>query len=192
MATKTKKNSVMIESTVVQDEYQALICVWILRTLLSSASAFKGFFQKKRGFMDSDLLEFLQLSDENESDLSVSEVRTAFRSMLSSYEKQISASTMLFSNIGLMAGRINLTAMQQQILALVVLKNCYEPLKDCFERVHTPSESHLYAGMARLMDVDVQSITKAMAGKAALRASGVVKIDENYRSGLEIEPRDGI
>ncbi len=157
MATKRKKNQVIIEGTDVQDEYHALISVWILRMLLSSGTAFKGFFEKKRGFMDSDLQEFLQLSDENESDLSVSEVRTALRSMLITYEKQINTSAMLFKNIALMAGRIHLTAIQQQVLALVVLKNRYEPLKDCFERLHTPSESHLYAGMAKVMDVNAQS-----------------------------------
>jgi len=192
MATKRKKNHIIIEDTAVQDEYHAQIAVWVLRMLLSSGTAFKGFFEKKRGFMDSDLQEFLQLSDENESELSVGEIRTALRSMLLPYEKQINTSAMLFKNIALMAGRLHLTAVQQQVLALVVLKNRYEPLKDCFERLHTPSESHLYASLARVMDVDVQSISKAMAGKAALRASGLMKLDENYRSGLDMEPMDGL
>jgi len=91
-----------------------------------------------------------------------------------------------------MAKRIPLTAIQQQILALVVLKQRYEPLKDCFERLHTPSEMHLYAALVKTLESDAGMVAKAMTGSAALRASGLMKIDENYRSGLDLEPMDGL
>jgi len=192
MATKSKRQQVKIEGTEVQDEYHALIAVWVLRMLLSSAPAFKAFFVKNRGYMDSDLQEFLQLSDENDSDIKVSELRACLCSMSVFYEKKIDSSGTLFRNIALMSKRIHLTAVQQQILSLVVLKGRYELLKDCFERMHTPSESHLYASLSKVIDVDVQAIAKAMAGNAALRASGLIKLDENYRSGLDLEPMDGL
>jgi len=192
MATKSKKQQVIIEGTDVQDEYHALIAVWVLRMLLSSASAFKGFFVNKRGFMDSDLQEFLQLSDEDDSKIKASDLRESLRFLLVFYEKNIDSSGTLFRNIKLMAKRIHLTGVQQQILALVVLKERYEVLKDCFERLHTPSESHFQSNLAKVLDVDVQSVSKAIAGNAALRASGLIKLDENYRTGLDLEPMDGL
>jgi len=192
MAAKSKKYRVKIESTEVQDEYHALIATWILRMLLSSASAFKGFFVYKRGFCDSDLQEFLQFSDKHETKIKTNELRESMRSLLSGFEKRTNPSAALFTNISLMSKRINLSIIQQQILSLIVLKERYEPLKECFERLHTPGESHLYAGLAKIIGVDTQVISKAMAGKASLRASGLIKIDENYRSGLDLEPMDGL
>ncbi len=187
-----KVQRVKIEGTDVQDEYQALVTVWVLRMLLSSAPAFKAFFVNKRGFMDSDLQEFLQLSDDNDADIKVSDLKHALRDLLAAYEKKIDLSGTLFSNIRLMSWHIPLNAVQGQILSLLVLKERYEPLKECFERLHTPSEALLYAGLARTLGVDPQSVATAMAGSAALRASGLVKIDECYRSGLELELMDGL
>jgi len=160
--------------------------------LLGSGSAFKGFFEKKRGFMDDDLREFLNFSDEDEQKLKISEVKESLACRLRASEKKLDVSGTLFTNISLMAKRIPLTAIQQQILALVVLKQRYEPLKDCFERLHTPSEMHLYAALAQTLGSDASTLGKAMAGSAALRASGLIKIDDNYRSGLDLEPMDGL
>jgi len=106
---------------------------------------------KKRGFMDSDLQDFLQFSDKNETKIKISELKRFLHSLLVSYEKQINTSTTLFTNISLMSSRINLSYTQQQILSLIVLKERYEPLKDCFERLHTASESHLYSGLAKVI-----------------------------------------
>jgi len=160
--------------------------------LLSSAAAFKNFFIYKRGFQDSDLQEFLQFSDDNDSEIKVSDLRESLRSLLATYEKKVNTSAMLFTNIALMSKRIHLSAIQQQILSLVVLKERYEPLKECFENLHTPSEPHLYSSLAKIMGVDSEMISKSMSGHASLRASGLIKIDENYRSDLNLEPMDGL
>jgi len=192
MATRRRNKRVQIEYLESRDEYYALISVWMVRMLLGSGSAFKGFFEKKRGFMDDDLREFLNFSDEDEQKLKVSAVKESLSRRLLKSEKKLDASATLFANIALMAKRIPLTAIQQQILALVVLMQRYEPLKDCFERLHTPSEMHLYAALAQTLGSDASTLGKAMAGSAALRASGLIKIDANYRSGLDIEPMDGL
>jgi len=186
-----------VESADVEDEYHAVIAVWLLRMMLGSASAFKGLFEKKRGFMDDDLREFLNFSDKDETKIKPTELKAFMRTQLKEHERRVCTqstdlSGSLFTNITLMASRIPLTAIQQQILALVVLKQRYEPLKGCFERLHTPSETQLYAGLAKTLRTEPSAIGKAMAGSAALRSSGLIKLDENYRSGLEIEPMDGL
>ncbi|MDQ6992015.1 MAG: AAA family ATPase, partial [Mariprofundus sp.] len=142
--------------------------------------------------MDTDLTEFLNFSDNDEQSLKISEVKESLHCRLRANERKVDVSGMLFTNISLMTKRIQLTAIQQKILALVVLKQRYEPLKGCFDRLHTPSEMHLYAGLAMMMESDASTVAKAMAGGAALRASGLIKIDDNYRSGLDLEPMDGL
>jgi len=106
MEVKNNKYQVKIEGTDVQDEYHALIAVWILRILLSSATAFKSFFVYKHGFRDSDLQEFLQISDDNESKIKVSDLRESLRSLLATYEKKVNRSAALFTNIVLHGGEI--------------------------------------------------------------------------------------
>ena len=193
MTRKSKKQQVKIESTEVQDEYYALIAVWILRMLLSSAPVFKEFFAYKRGFRDSDLQEFLQFSDEDDTKIEANELRASMRTLLTYYEKKINTSASLFTNISLMSNRMNLTSIQQQILSLVVLKERYEPLKSCFDRLHTPSESHLYSSISKVIGSVPLSISKAMSGNASLRSSGLIKkVDDNFRSLLTIEPMDGL
>ena len=195
MAIKQKNNQVRLacaEHADAEDEYHALVSAWLLRMLLTSASAFKGFFEKKRGFMDDDLREFLNFSDKDETEIKPAQLKAFMRDRLKVHEKKIEITGSLFTNIALMAKRIPLTMIQQQVLALIVLKQRYEPLKDCFGRLHTPSETHLYAGLAKILKTDPTTMAKAMAGSAALRSSGLIKLDENYRTGLEIEPMDGL
>ncbi len=195
MAIKQKNKQVRlacVKHDEAEDEYHALISTWLLRMLLGSASAFKGFFDKRRGFMDDDLREFLNFSDKDETEIKPVQLKEFMRDRLKAHEKKIENTGSLFTNIALMAKRIPLTETQQQILALVVLKQRYEPLKDCFERLHTPSETHLYAGLAKILQTDPTTMAKAMAGSAALRGSGLIKLDENYRTGLDIEPMDGL
>ena len=50
-----------------QDEYHALICVWMLNMLLGTDAAFRGFYRPKHGVMDSDVADFLQLADIDET-----------------------------------------------------------------------------------------------------------------------------
>ncbi|MBL4775961.1 MAG: hypothetical protein JKY87_07925 [Mariprofundus sp.] len=155
---------------------------------MSSAPAFRGFFIYKHGFRDEDLQDFLQFSDKHETKIKVKEMKASMRSLLALYEKKISTSATLFRNIALMSSRIKLCPIQMQILALVVLKERYEPLKDCFENLHRPSESHLYSALSNIMGIDKACIAKAMFGRASLRAIGLLKIDNNYRSGLVHQP----
>jgi len=75
MVTGRRNKQVKMDYSESRDEYHALISVWVVRMLLGSGSAFKGFFEKKRGFMDDDLREFLNFSDKNEQKLKMSEVK---------------------------------------------------------------------------------------------------------------------
>ena len=112
MAIKQKNNQVRLacaEHADAEDEYHALISTWLLRMLLGSASAFKGFFEKKRGFMDSDIQEFLNFSDKDDEKIKISELKSFMRDQLKAHEKQVDRSGLLFTNIALMAKRIPLT-----------------------------------------------------------------------------------
>jgi len=80
--------------------------------------------------MDSDLQEFLQLSDDNDSKIKASDLRESLRFLLVSYEKKVDSSGTLFRNIALMSKRIHLNAVQQQIMAMVVLTERYDVRKD--------------------------------------------------------------
>ncbi len=187
MATGIKE----FEAATTDDEYHAIVAVWVLRLLLGSTSVFKGFIDR-HGVMDSDLQEFLNFPDENEEEIKPSQLKASMRARLRNYEKRVDLSGSLFTNIMLMARRIPLTAIQQQILALIILKQRYEPLNNCFGCLPTPSESHLYVGLAKTLQSDPSSIAQAMGLRAALRGSGLIKLDDNYRSGLDIEPMDGL
>jgi len=197
MATKHDKKQMLLvdeRGDAGEDAYYDLVSVWLLRMLLGSSAAFQGFFDKKRGFMDSDIQEFLGFSSEHEDKIKVPVLKSCMRDRLKVCEKRwrVASASALFTNISLMTKRIPLTAIQQQILALVVLKQRYEPLKDCFERMHTPTEMHMHAALAKTVQADPMVVAKAMASNAALRASGLVGLDENYRSGLDVEPMDGL
>jgi len=195
MATKQKSTQVRlacIEHADVEDEYHTVVSIWLLRILLGSGSAFKGFFEKKRGFMDDDLREFLNFSDKDETKIKPTDLKMFMRTQLKTYERKIDLSGSLFINITLLASRIPLSPIQQQILALIVLKQRYEPLKDCFQRLHTLCETHLYAGLAKTLQSEPSAICKAMSGSATLRGSGLIKQGDTYGSGLDIEPMDGL
>ncbi|HKI52941.1 MAG TPA: hypothetical protein VJ987_02360, partial [Anaerolineales bacterium] len=62
-----------------QDEYYSLVVTWVLRILLSSAAAFKGFFKEKCGYQDINLREFLLLPDDEVYILKLSQVREILR-----------------------------------------------------------------------------------------------------------------
>jgi len=89
METRRRSKQGKIDHSESRDEYHALISVWVVRMLLGSAAAFKGFFEKKRGFMDDDLREFLGFSDENEQKLKVSAVKESLRRRLLKNEKRL-------------------------------------------------------------------------------------------------------
>jgi len=175
-----------------QDEYYSLVVTWVLRMLLSSAATFKGFYNEFRGYKDTDLQEFLQLPDEEDKAIKPRELREMMCQMLNEHEKHIDTSANLFRNLGLMAIRMGLTDVQVQLLSFVVLKDRYEHMKGCFERLHKPSESRLTMSLANILEIDATDISKAMTGKSSLRERGLLKIDEDYRSGLNLEPMDGL
>ncbi|MDX8406476.1 MAG: AAA family ATPase, partial [Mariprofundus sp.] len=191
--TKRNRHKMPGTSTLeIEDEYYPLIATWVLRMLLGSASAFRAFFKEKRGYMDSDLQEFLQLSDDGEDTIKANDLRQNLRQLLAGYEQHETAATTLFRNIGLMAVRMNLSAVQQQVLSFVVLKGRYEPLNDCFDRMHKPGESHLLSALGNVLGIASVDIAKAMSGASSLRERTLLKFTQNHRSGLELEPMDGL
>ncbi len=192
MAKKSKKQLVIPESIEIQDEYHALIATWILQILLSSAPAFRDFFIYKQGYCDSDLQEFIQCPAEDANKITIAEMKQYLQRLLVLYQQSIDKSAMLFTNISLMNRHINLSEIQQQILALVVLKERSRPLQKYFEQLHMPYESQLYFSLANILSVDARHIAKAMAGSAPLRASGLISMNINRRSGLSLEPMDGL
>jgi hypothetical protein len=192
MAKKSKKQLVIPEGIEIQDEYHALIATWILQILLCSAPAFRDFFVYKKGYCDSDLQEFLQCPVENADKLTTAEMKQCLHVLLTLYKQSVDRSAMLFTNMSLMTRHINLSKVQQQILAIVVLKERSRPLQKCFEQLHTPYESQLYSSLANILSVDALHIAKAMASSAPLRASGLISMNINRRSGLSLEPMDGL
>jgi len=55
-----------IHSSNSHGEYQPLVATWMLRLLLTHDWAFKGFFDMKDGFKDSDIAEFLNMPEADE------------------------------------------------------------------------------------------------------------------------------
>ncbi|HKI59803.1 MAG TPA: ATP-binding protein, partial [Mariprofundaceae bacterium] len=98
----------------------------------------------------------------------------------------------LFRNLGLMANRMGLTDVQMQLLSFVVLKNRYEHMNSCFESLHKPSEFHLSGSLAYILGIEAADISKALTGKSSLRERGLLKIVEDYRAGIDLEPMDGL
>jgi len=190
MATRRKNQHVIIEGSDIRDEYHALIAVWILQMLLNSSSAFNQFFGR-RGF-HCELCEFFYISDENEKELKASDVKRTLRFLLTIYEKQSDWTGTLFKNIKLLAARLQLTEIQQQILSLVILKERYEELQDCFAFLHQPSETYMYANMAKVFAVDSHAIKRAMVGSGSLLRSGLLKFGEGYKSSIGLKPMEGL
>ncbi|MDQ6958832.1 MAG: hypothetical protein Q9M24_06930, partial [Mariprofundaceae bacterium] len=125
-----------------QDEYHALIATWMLRMMLGSAVAFRGFFGK-RGFVNSDVSDFLQLQDVDDDNIKIKELKGIMRTLLNRFEHHVSASSPLFANISLLAKRVSLTPLQQQVLAFAVLKTRYDPLDTFQQNMLKPTETHL-------------------------------------------------
>ncbi len=97
-----------------QDEYHALIATWMLRMLLGSAAAFRGFFDVRRGFHDSDVSDFLGFQDVDDDKIKERELKAMMRAKLGQFEKSASVSSTLFRNIAMMAMRAALTPLHQR------------------------------------------------------------------------------
>jgi len=127
MATRRKRRiSTPVMDT--QDEYHALIATWMLRMLLGSAAAFRGFFDTRRGFRDSDVSDFLSLQDVDENKVKVKDLKGIMNGLLSGFEsmayKNFNHSS-LSNNINFMVKRVNLSPLEKELLAFAVLSLDY-------------------------------------------------------------------
>jgi len=187
-----RKRRISTPSIDTQDEYHALIATWMLRMLLGSGTAFRGFFDTRRGFQDSDVSDFLNLQDVDDNTIKVKELKKIMHPLLSKYEKVTHVSSILFRNISLMAKRLSITPIEQQVLGFTVLRQRYGQLQDCLNIIPMPTESRLYATLGHAMDVPADDIRKALSRSAPLRASGLIKMESSHRGNMEIEPMDGL
>jgi len=175
-----------------QDEYHALIATWMLRMLLGSAAAFCGFFDSKRGFRDSDVSDFLGFQNVDDDKIKERELKVMMRAKLDQFEKLAKTSSTLFYNIAMMAKRLPITPMEQQVLAFTVLRERYQQLQDCLNVIPIPTEARLYASLGHALDAPVDEMRKAFSRSAPLRASGLIKMEGCTRGNIGLEPMDGL
>ncbi|MDQ6965618.1 MAG: hypothetical protein Q9M23_01690, partial [Mariprofundaceae bacterium] len=142
--------------------------------LLGSSSAFRGFFDVKRGFHDSDVSDFLRMQDVDDDTIKVAELKTLMRTRLTRHEKIASESSILFRNIAMLSRRVAITPLQQQVLALTVLSERYEPMKTCLGNMPMATEPQLNASLGHALEASAQDVKTALARSSPLRASGLI------------------
>jgi len=175
-----------------QDEYHPLIATWMLRMLLGSSSAFCGFFDVKRGFRDSDVSDFLQMQDLDDDTIKVAELKALMRTRLAHHEKTSSGSPTLFRNIAMMAKRVAITPLQQQVLAFAVLCERYEAMGTCLGNITMATEPQLYSVLGHALEVSAGEVKGALARSSPLRASGLISVTSGHCGNMEITPMDGL
>jgi len=190
--TVRRKRRISTPAIDAQDEYHALVATWMLRMLLGSSAAFRGFFDTRRGFRDSDVSDFLTLQDVDENKISVRELKQLMRTLLDRHEKRVSTSSTLFYNIAMLAKRLSISPLQQQMLAFIILCERYGPLKDCLRIIPMPTEAPLYATLGHAMHAAPGEVKKSFSRTSPLRVSGLIKIRSNHGGNRELESMDGL
>jgi len=175
-----------------QDEYYSVVATWMLRMLLGNATVFRYFFDVRIGFHDTDMSDFLGLQNVDENKIKVRELKKLMRTLLEQHEKKSSTSSILLHNIALMAKRLSITPLQQQVLAFSVLKERYSPLDDCLGKMPMQTEALLYASLGHAIGIPTDAVKKSLARKSPLRTSGLIKVASNPRGYMELEPMDGL
>ncbi len=173
----------------IQDEYHALIAMWMLRMLLGSGAAFRGFFDVKRGFCDSDVSDFLGLQGVDDDKIKVRELKRTMRGLLAGFEgmaHKYYRRSSLSRNIRFMAKRVSLTPLEQELLAFAVLRERCEPLVDCLRLIPRRSETQFVSLMAKATGTDVEEMKIPLARSSTLLESGMIKFDTNSRSSITL------
>lgn len=185
--TVRRKRRILTPSIDTQDEYHALIATWMLRMLLGSGAAFRGFFDARRGFHDRDVSDFLGLQDVDENKVKVKELKGLMNELLSGFEsiayKKFKHSS-LSNNINFMAERIKLSPLEKEFLAFAVLRERCEAFVDCLRLITRRSETQFVSLMATATSSDIEDVKISLARSSTLLESGMIKFQTNSRGSI--------
>jgi len=184
-----RKRHASLPAIEVQDEYHALVATWMLRMLLGSGAAFRSFFDAKRGFRDSDVSDFLGLQDVDEHKVRAGKLKKIMSGLLAGFEgvaHQHYRCSSLSRNIGLLAERVSLTLLEQEVLAFAVLRDRCEALVDCLRLIPRRSETQFVSLMAKATGVSMEEMRAPLSRTATLLQSGMIKFDTNSRGSITL------
>jgi len=184
-----QKKPLSLPTIEVQDEYHALVATWMLSMLLGSGAAFRSFFDARRGFRDSDVSDFLGLQDVDEHKVRAGKLKRIMRGLLAGFEgvayKHYRCSS-LCRNIGLLAERVSLSAVERELLAFAVLRERCEALVDCLRLIPRRSEPQFVSLLAKATGVSMEEMRAPLSRTATLLQSGMIKFETNSRGSITL------
>lgn len=166
-------------------EYQPLVATWMLRMLLTHHWVFTGFFTKKDGYRDADVAEFFQLPEfEDGQQPTIIELKKSLKKQLHKFEDQIDDSLVLFENIRLFSKRVELSTLQQEIVAFASLVESSSAWSDLFRNVKVETEQQFIQLLSCMLDASVPDIKTALSRKSFLCQSGMISVEKrDYEDG---------
>ncbi|MDQ6991445.1 MAG: ATP-binding protein [Mariprofundaceae bacterium] len=166
-------------------EYQALVATWMLRLLLTHNWVFNSFFNMKGGFKDEDVANFLNMPGVSyDVPISVPAIKAKMNQELSNLESQIDDDMVVLKNINLLARRVDLSPLQQEILLFALLVESSSLWGDFFRLISVETEQLFLRLLSCMLGVKVQDIKEALSKKSFLRQSGMITLDKrDYEDG---------
>jgi len=106
------------------------------------------------------------------------------KQQLSDFEAQIDDDMAVFKNINLLARRVELSTLQQEILRFALLVENSSPWGDLFRFISVETEQLFLRLLSCMLDVKLQDIKEAVSKKSFLRQSGMITLDKrDYEDG---------
>ncbi|RME33716.1 MAG: AAA family ATPase, partial [Deltaproteobacteria bacterium] len=169
--------------------------IWILRILLGNSTAFRRFFNEDEGYSEHSIVEFLDLPPYelgDKVDLPPSRILRQMKETLARLQKGSCNDSCIARNIRMLAKHLMLSEVQQKILELAVTMEVCEPLSDCLNLAKVVQESRFHALLGLALNVPRLSIREALSRDGALRKTGLIKLEIEFKERLSMEVMDGL